>query len=442
MKSFQTAFSTLVNSLIYWVLLLVVLVAASGCADDDYDVASPRIFIDSPSENQVVFSVDTILVEARITHDRGITSAEIELVDEDFNPVAPKAVYNASGTDYHLSEFYILDKPLFSAGVYYIAVRGSDGAKKGSSFKRVQLSPVPRALERVMVGLRSTNSLQIAERTESGSWVDILTRTTDCRGVGLNYRQNILAVAGGEIGNLDFFETNEFEQIGSVPGLGTPSLPYFLGLEYSREFEEFIVLQREPRLRAFDRRAMPVVGFPLRPNHLPSAVFTANDRYYVVESLISQPNQLLSVYARPGLLLATFELAGPALGVFARNDFEVFLWENDAEGAKLRLIDTEGQLISDIFQRDGEALRAVIEIQTGFFAFLTDQALYRYNYNTGATSIVNGNVDAERLFYDEISEEYYLISGSTLTQMAQGGGVISESEFNSEVFWVGFDYNR
>ncbi|MFN2424236.1 MAG: hypothetical protein ABR572_10735 [Cryomorphaceae bacterium] len=430
------------NSLMRWGLLCAILFSALACNDDEDDVASPRVFIDAPTENQIVFSVDTLLVEARITHDRGITSAEIELVDEDFNPVAPKAVYSASGTDHHLSEFYTLNKPLFSSGIYYIAVRASDGSKTGSGFKRVQLSAVPRVLQRVMVGLRATNLVRIAERTSNGNWVDILTRTMDCRGVGLNYRHNILAMAGGEIGDLEFFETGEFEQIGSVPGLGTPSLPYFLGLEYSREFEEFIALQRDPRLRAFDRRAAPAAGFPLNDDHLPLAVFTANDRYYVNESPISQPNQLLTVYARPGLLLNTFELGGPAIGVFARNPFEVFVWENNPEGLKLRLIDVEGQLVSDIFQRNGEELRAVAEIQSGFFAFLTDQALLRYNYNTGATTTVSNNVDADRMFYDDLSQHYYLASGSTLTQMSQGGDVISVSEFSSEVFWVGFDYNR
>lgn len=442
MKSFQIVFSTLVKSLTGRGLICALLILTTACSDDD-DIASPRVFIEAPSENQVVFSVDTIFVKARITHDRGITSAEIELVDEDFNPVAPKAVYSVSGTDYTLSEFYILDKPLFSSGIHYIAVRASDGSKTGSSFKRVQLSAVPRVLNRVMAGLRSTNSLRIVQRTDNNeAWTDLLTRTMDCRGVGLNYRQNMLAAAGGEIGDLEFFETGEFEKIGSVPGLGTPSLPYFLGLEYSRDFEEFIVLQRDPRLRAFDKRAAPAVGFPLMADHLPSAVFAVNDRYYVNESPISQPNQLLTVYARPGLLMATFELGGPAVGVFGRNAFEVFVWENHPEGAKLRLMDVDGQLVSDIFQRAGEELQAVVQLQTGFFAYLTDQALYRYNYNTGSTSTISTVADADRLYYDDLSENYYLTSGNTLTQMSQGGDVISVSEFTSEVFWVGFDYNR
>ena len=430
------------NSLTGMLLLCFFLSFITSCTDDDDDVPSPRIFIETPVENAVVFSVDTLLVEARITHDRGITSVEIELVDEDFNPVAPKVVFDASGTDYQLSEFYLINRPLFSSGIYYIAVRATDGSKKGSGFKRVQLSAVPRVMERVMAGVRSTNSLWITERTDDGNWTDVLTRSMDCRGVGLNFRQNILAAAGGEVGDLEFFETGEFEQIGSVPGLGVPSLPYFLDLSYSREFEEFVVLQRDPRLRAFDKRTQPAVGFPLKPNHLPSAVFAVNDCYYVNESPVSQPNQLLTVYARPGLVLNTFELGGPAVGAFARNDFEVYLWENHPEGVKLRLIDVEGQLVSDVFQRAGEELRAVVELQTGVFAFLTDQALYRYNYNTGSTSIVSDAIDADRLFYEELSQNYYLTSGGTLTQMSQSGEVISLSEFASEVFWVGFDYNR
>lgn len=441
MKSYQNSFSTIVNRLAFSFLWLSAAALFFSCADDD-DLPSPRIFFETPSENAIVFSVDTVPVKARITHGRGIESVSVELTDADFNPVGNKRTYPASGTEFDFSTFFIIDDPLRSSGIHYIAVRAGDGSKTGSAYRRVQLSAIPRVLQRTMVGTRATNNVRFYESHEGEAPVERLSLPMDCRGAGLNYRQNILAAAGGEIGDLEFYETANFTKLSSVPGLGTASLPFFLGLRYSREFEEFIVLQRDPRLRAFDQRAQPAAGFPLKQNHLPSAVFAVNDRYYVNESPISQPNQILSVYARPGLLMASLETAGPVKGVFRRNDFEVFIWEDHPGGLRLRIMSSESQFISDVFQREGESLIDVAETDNGIFGFLTDQALYRYNYHTGGTAVVLPEAQGEALYYEALSQTFYLSSGPMLMQVTQGGNLISQETYPNPIFWVGFDYNR
>ncbi len=441
MKSYQNPFSTIVNRLVLSFLWGAGAMLFFSCADDD-DLPSPRIFFEAPSENAIVFSVDTVPVQARVTHGRGIESVSVELTDADFNPVGNKRTYPASGAEFNFSTFFIIDDPLRSSGIHYIAVRASDGSKTGSAYRRVQLSAIPRVLQRIMVGTRTLNNARFYVSGEGETPVERLSLPMDCRGAGLNYRQNILAAAGGEIGDLEFYETANFTKLSSVPGLGTASLPFFLGLSYSREFEEFIVLQRDPRLRAFDQRAQPATGFPLKQNHLPSAVFAVNDRYYVNESPIAQPNQILSVYARPGLLMSSLETVGPVKGVFRRNDFEVFLWENHPNGAKLRIMNSESQFISDVFQRDAETLIDVAEMDNGIFGFLTDQALYRYNYNTGGTAVVLPEAPGDALYYEALSQTFFLSSGASLLRVNQGGNVISQETYPNPIFWVGFDYNR
>lgn len=441
MKSYQNPFSTIVNRFGFSLLCVVGGTLFFSCADDD-DLPSPRIFIETPSENAIVFSVDTVAVKARITHGRGIESVSVELTDADFNPVGTKETFPASGTEVDFSTFYVTNDPLRSSGIHHIAVRASDGSKTGSAFKRVQLSAVPRVLERILVAVKSTNNVRIFQSAEGQAPLELLSRTMDCRGAALNYRQNILALAGGEIGDLEFYETANFTLLAGVPGLGTASLPYFLDVRYSRDFEEMIALQRDPRLRAFDKRAQPATGFPLKTNHLPSAVFAVNDRYYVNESPISLPNQILSVYARPGLLLASLETTGPVKGVFRRNDFEVFLWENHPEGLKLRVMSTESQFISDVFQREGEQLIDVAEMDTGIFGVLTDQGLYRYNYNTGSTVVVLSDVQGTSLDYEGLSQTFFIAAGNVLTRIDQGGNVVAQEIYPGPVFRVNFDYNR
>lgn len=442
MKSFQCPFLTLVHSGLRWSVWLLMATCLLACNDDE-DLPSPRITIQKPTENQLLQAVDTVIVEGVVTDAVGIEQIEIQLVNQDFASASDRQTYPASGTTFNFSLPFLLDEPLLSSGTYYVAVRAKSGERTGSSFKRVQLSAIPRVLEETMVATKSSFAVTLWTREEGETdWEARLMRNMDCIGAALNYRQNILAIAGGEVGNLEFYDTEEYEMFHSVAGLGTPSLPFFLGLTYDTAVEEFLVLLREPRMRIFDHLGAGVTGFPLRPDHLPSAGFAAIDHYFAVESPISLPNQLLTVYARPGLLMATVELGGPALGVFGRNASEVYVWENHPEGAKLRLANIDTQLVQDIFQRSDEELIDVVEISTGVFAFLTDAGLYRYTYNTGGTVVISGGITGNRLFYEALSQTYYVADGHNLMRIAPNGAVIGTSTFSDQVLWVGFNYNR
>lgn len=412
-----------------------------SCNDDD-EIPSPRVFMELPIENQLIFSVDTVTVKATVVHEVGIEWVEVELVNSEFSPVSGKARYLMTGTNVLVELPLILDQPLLESGTFYVAVRASDGIKIGSGFRKVQLSAVPRTLDDVMVGTRTTFNLGVWAAPPGAEWQPVLNKPIDCKGMALNYRQNILAVAGGELGNLDFHETEGFSVINSLQGFGLPSLPFFLGVHYSRQFEEFSVLLREPRLRTFTRNAAGLTGYGLIPDHLPSRVFTALDHYFVMESPISQPNQLLVQYSRPGLRMAIFEFGGPVIGLFEQNSNALFIWENHPNGCRLRTLNFGNQLISNIFERAGEVLIDVVRLNTNTFAFLTDAGLYRYNYLMGSTTVLNNGIVAERLFYEEISQHYYLANANELTVLNANGGQVESHTFPSEVFWVGFNYNR
>jgi hypothetical protein len=413
----------------------------TSCKDDE-DIPSPRVFMEAPFENQVISSVDTVLVKARITHDVGIEWVEVELLRDDFSPVSNKERYNLTGVDLNFEAVMIIDQPLLNAGFYYVAVRASDGDKIGSGFSKVQLNAIARQLDQILVGTRTTFDLGVWGKEGNAGWETVLTKAIDCKGMALNFRDDILAIAGGEVGNLDFHEMGEYGVIQSVQGFGLSSQPFFLGLEYSQMNEQFMALLRTPRMEVRNKFASPEVSFDLIFNHLPSAVFATAGFYYTVESPISQPNQLLIQYSKAGLRMVVLELGGPLRGLFEGNDFEIYIWENHPDGLKLRRVNYNSQLISDLFQRPGEVLKSAVQLDKGVFAFLSNQGLYRYSANTGSTIVLNNGIEGEALFYDDLNQQYYIGNGNVLRILASNGVQIDMHTFPSEVFWVGFDYNR
>ncbi len=441
MKSFRKSFLTYVKCLGTWVVGIIIMLHLGSCEKEE-ELPSPRIFIDNPVEQQLIQSLDTVLVRAQIEHTGTLQWVEVELVDLEYRTVSAKQRYTGALARSNFEGLLIMDMPLMEGGAHYVAVRANDGRKTGSGFKRVQVSPVPRKLDRVLMALRSSFNISILAKEAGEAWETLFGKAIDCRGVALNYRQNILATVGGETGNLDFHEMEEYSVVNSLQGFGTPSTPFFLGVQYDRRHEEFQVLMREPRLRVYDKSAMPSAGFELIFDHIPSAVFAVNDHYYTIERPIGIPSMRLVKYTRIGVRLSILEVEGEVKGMFARNEGEIFVWENHPDGCKLRMLSDNSQLIADIFQRPGESLEAVVQIQPGIFLFLTDQGLYRYNYSNGGTVPLGSHISGQRMYYEPLDQLLYVSNGEVLDVLTTGGQLLESHSFAAEVFWVGFDYNR
>lgn len=441
MKSYQNLFLTVVYSKRIWLCVIILALISSGCKEDEDD-EKPRVFIEEPYENFNISSVDTILVHARISDNEQITSIEVELVDLDFAPMVGKQVFQASGSDVNFVIEYILDAPLLNSGAYYIVVRANDGRNVGSGFRKVSLTAIPRALERRVVVTSGSNNVKIFSQQAGESWVERINLYYDFAGADLNFRQDLLGIAGGEIGDALFYNTVEFEVEQSVPGLGTQSMPYFRGLRYDEASEIFMLLLEEPRLRLFDKNAAGITGFPLQPNQRPHDAFAANNRLYVLERPVSTPNYSLNVYAQPGLFLASLAVEGPVKGVFRKSDDEVYVWVQAPETVQLKILNTNTNLMSEPYERQDEVLNDMVQVGPDAFVIGTSAGLYRYSYGNGGTLILNEGFVAEKLFYEDMGGIIYASSGNVLFQLSPTGTVLNEENFTGTIEFVGFDYNR
>jgi hypothetical protein len=429
---------------VYRLLLLCFLglsILFSGCKKEDVDEEPPKIFLESPFENQTFSSIDTIFVSAVITDNQNVSSVEVELLTLD-NELVTKRQFSFSGTEVNFGFAFEINQPLLSTGQYYFAIRARDGENRSSAFRQILISAIPREIEQYVAITTETNDMRIETSNDLDTWSVRLTRFLDYKGGAMNYRQNIMGVAGGEIGDAEFYNTIEFNQLVSYPGLGTPSIPFFLGLDYSRIGEHFVLLQNEPQARLLDKEGQPLASAPLMTNFLPSKSFGFEDRYFILEKRITNSERFLNLYSLAGLRLKSFTVLGPVIEVFEKDLDEYFVWVAEEDRTVLYELDTNTELFAEVYERQDESLLSVVETGNNVFIFSTDQGIYRYTYSNGGTNPLNDQLSPSQLIYDELNGLIYGIEGQTLFELSATGEFSQAIQFNRDLVFFGIDYNR
>ena len=438
MKSFKLPFSTFV----YTALISLAVIALSSCNDDE-DEVPPRITVQSPFENQVFSSTDTIQAVATITDNEQITSVELEILDLEFNQVAIKQGFPASGTTFDFGQFFPINAPQLSTGDYYLAFRANDGNNVGSAFVKIKINGLPRELEGVLILTSESTQSYIYYREADESQFEIAKNFfSDAVGGGLNYRENIFATAGGTAGDAVFYEIEDYLVISSLPGFGMTGLPYFISVKYHENLQQFTVTNREGRIRVFDKNAFATLGFDGLSGYLPLDVFESEDGFFIAEKELDGPIYALTLYSFQGLLLDNFPVSGEVKGVFDRNLNEKFVWVDDPEGLELRILNVSSQFLSLPYERPGERLLDVVRINQNTFILSTSEGLLRYNYGNGGTAVLASSSPGDQIYFDELNQLIYITEGPNCSIYSFDGNQLDQFSFPRAIEYVGFDYNR
>ena len=414
----------------------------SAC-NEETDENPPRIFTISPFENETFQATDTIEAIATVTDDRQIEYVDLEILDLDFNQVSVKERYTVSGSNVEFARLFPIGNSDLPTGDYYLAFRASDGENVGSGFVKIRINGVPRELEGVYVLTVQGNITRVHYReADEFEFDEEFSIASDAIGAALNYRKNILAIAGGDIGDAVFLETEEYSIVNSLPGFGTPDLPFFTSLSFNREDDVFYLSQRDGTMRIFDELGSSLVGFNGLDNHLILSMFGSGFDVYACEKQLAGPIHSLTRYTETGLLINVYPVAGEVLGVFEKSTNEEFVWIDNPEGLELRILNENSELLSLPYERPNTRLHGVIRISGNAFVINSEDGLLRYNYSNGGTVILDADAPEGELYFDDLNELIYLVQENQFSIYSIDGSQVGSASFNAPILYIGFDYNR
>jgi hypothetical protein len=437
MKSFKFKFSTFVQT-----FLLLVAVVVTGCKEDEDDI-SPRVIVSQPFENQPFQSTDTIEATATITDNEQLTSVTLELLDLNFELVGKRESYFASGTSFNFGQFFPIDGELLESGDYYLAFRANDGNNIGSAFVKIRINAIPRQLDGVVAVTKANNQTSVYYREEDQSNFELKTSFfNDAVGAGLNYRQDILGIAGGEAGDAVFFDLEEYEVVATIPGFGNVGLPFYATLSFEDEIDRFFVAERDGLVRVLDENAAQLLAFNILKQHVPQEFFGNEEGFFVLEKEIDSPLHVLTHYTFQGLLLDVYQVNGPVRSLDSRNFNEKFVWVDAPGGFELRLLNLATGFLSLPYQRPDASLTDAVRVDQNVFILSTSEGLLRYNYSNGGVTNLNMSAPFGELYYDELSQLIYVVDGEEAIVYTTDGVELGAFSFPEEIVFIGFDYNR
>lgn len=442
MKSFQNRFLTIVHFaigiLIFWVASYVF----TSCHKENLSSNPPIVKIVKPTENKVFSTLDTIEAVVSITHDRTVNSLWISLLDEEYTPLGVEERYTISATNISSTTFQLpINKPLWSSGTFYISARASDGENVGTDYVKIKLNAIERKIDRYVVVTRHNFKTNIYVGSDFDSIPLMAEMSMDLKGAAFNFKQNILGLAGGEVGDAKFLQLPEFNEIQSIPGYGNPSVPYFQSLNYSTGQSCFFLTDNQPILTILNQNAEVIASFLLTPYFLPGKTFTAGEYIFVYQKNITSPEHRLGQYLESGYLKGNHVIFSEVKNVTKKSEHSAFVWSDTDEGARLEILDYTTNGFAEVFTRLNETLYDVVEINSGNFIFSTNTGLYRYVYG-GGTSILNNSLVLKSLYYDDLNEFIYGVNQKELYQLSFFGDLIQNITYPHDIALFAIDYNR
>ncbi len=441
MKSFQCTFSTSVYSVSNALILLVLPLLFFACKKDS-DQEPPLVTIQSPYENQPFSTVDTISVVISATDNEQIKSIIFELLDSDYNLIGSQKTYSVSGSPIQFGIDYSVNQPFLSSGSYYFAARASDGGNIGSAYVKILLTAIPRVIDQFLVVTKSTSTAHVFSSTDFTSWTEKLQVGTDFKAAALNYRQNVLGITGGDSGDANFYNTGDFSIGNSISNFGTPSLDYFLGLDWDVDNKKFILLQNDPQYRVLDELGNPLSSGSLQQGFRPQKSFQTNGKIYVDQKSITSSSRILSSFAYSGQLINSYTVSGSVKSVSKKSQNADFVWIDADSGTRLALTNESNNLISTAYSRANEPLLAVAKVSSGVFLIATSTGIYRYSYADGSTVVLNQSLQVTQLYYESLDGLIYAVNGNTLYRLTSTGQLVDSKNFVNPIVFFGIDYNR
>lgn len=441
MKSFHRRFSTSVYSVFNALILFSLPLLFLACKKDS-DEESPKVIIQSPYENQTFLTTDTILVVVSATDNEQVKSIVLELLDSDYNLIGSQKSYAVSGASVQFAIDYALDQPFLPSGSYFLAARASDGANIGSGFTKIQLTAIPRVIDQFLVITKTSGSARILSGTNFSTWTERLQVNTHFKAAALNSRQNVLGLTGGDSGDANFYETDEFTLGNSIPNYGSPSLDYFLGLDYNSDSERFILLQNDPQYRVLDKYGNPLLSGALQPGFRPQKSFQTDDKVYIDQKSVTSSSRILSSFTYPGHLINSFTVSGTVKSVTQKNTTEDYVWIDAASGTQLALVNETSNLLATAYERPGEKLYSVADVSQGIFIIATSTGIYRFSYLNGTTVVLNQNLQVSEVYYEPLDGMIYATHENALYRLTSSGQLVDSKIFADPIAFFGIDYNR
>lgn len=401
------------NKLLIYLFIVFVLLVYS-CKKEKADKLPPSIKISYPVENVTINVMDTIYITGKVTDDKNIEYITISLKNNNNVSVVPNTTITVKNASYTLNEPFMINDIHLTSGQYYFAISASDGENIKNEYIYVNLVEYPK--QRKKFYIFSNNGTVTNVYDVSNNWTSnfIGSFNGDFLEAAANSYNQQVAFCGSQSGDMVVLNAGDNTQAWKIQSVNSPTFPYFTDL-YSYD-QEFFLSFYDGNVRSYKSNGGGNFNTNLSTYYAASSVIY-NDKIVINEKSKSGGQEKIGVYYThfgsnfQSLSLST-ETVYKVLEYISEG--KVYYVSNIGVNNHLSSYDVNGNFSSVELTFPTGTIKDAIKIYEKYYMVYIDQNIYLANMNSGSYFTFLNHPNGQKIRFDEVNQEVYVIYGSTV----------------------------
>lgn len=428
------------------VYILVIIVNLFISCKKEKDRHPPVITISSPVENQPFHVNEVIPVKGTITDESALTTAAVNLLNEQGEPVMAAMPVPVSGSTAEVNLTYVLNDIHLENGKYQLCFFASDGTNDSYAYQWIYVYGIPRVLKKIMVttatstqsNLSVVDSVTLTLIPYQGFSGDHLASVTN------SYSQKFFH-CGERTGHFTGVDLSNNSVFFDVPIVSNPPAPYFTGLCYANN-NCYVGFYNE-QIKGYDHTGAIVYNAKLQKGYFPLHISMDNNGQLVTEEQhkITGDKKLVCYYAT-GAAKQSVSLTQDIVTFCEMDNTRTVLFGNKAGQGSIQLYDRTTNNLQDPYPYTlaaGPILCALkLDADTYLIAH-SNGIIYKYVYSSSSVTPYLTGYIALQLAKDDIANVLYVVEKNNINRFEYTGlkslPIIHSAE---NIVDISFLYNR
>jgi hypothetical protein len=401
----------------------------------DKDGTPPEVDILSPSAGSTFAIPDTIHVRVQVSDDRIIESLTVELLNPAGSVVASggsRSVDAVSGTyDFTL----ILTDERQPGGDHTIVARARDGANDARDFVEVNVLEAPLRLRALFLAPpfseESTTITRIDSTGESSPFITV----ADFNGIAVDANSQHLFVAGSRYAPLQAIPTANSANGWQVNAPGSDQPEQFTALVVDPADKRVYYATRDGFIRGWTGEGLQRFTAECLPDHRCEAIVVMENEVATWQRAIVGGASRIVTYTPAGTVFEQLPVEHERIALFHRTGSSLLHFANAGGEGLIEDINISAGGAPDIRAFPGEAIRAVVRLNTNQYILALTDRLVRFDRPLQTVTTLASGVSADALAYEAATGSLYVATGTTLLTMDPNTGTTVSS--SSPGFTIG-----
>ena len=399
----------------YCIYLFILNLFFVSCSKEK-DESPPTISVQQPVSGQQINGLDTIPIVFSVSDDENVKGISISLRNSNDDIVAQTISKSVNTKEYQFNESYVLDNVHLQSGAYYFDISANDGENTSHKFINVNLNAIPKTREGIFISSYNGTSSDVYLMDNSYQTSHYKNFSGDVLGITVNsYDQQLVhsCYVSGSLTAINLLNGNTAWTITAQP---SPPTPYFTSLMKGYD-NKIYSGYRDGKFKAFNTSgAASINGWANTNFYIEEAALLGD--FYVTEqqSIPVGQSKIVLHWKASGAQHQQAWVNEDIKGIYQKNNNEYILLTNNSSNiGNVIFYYLSTGLTGSPFSVSIGKIEDCVEISSGVYLVAEGSNLTLINCNTFSTISYLTGVTADKLKYDNQSNELFVVDGSQIT---------------------------